>query len=182
MKINFVIVFSLPCIVTDLRTLNSHFKKCVKLLFPFASRHNIIQLKTMHIDVMSGRLTISNPPWRSTLGEGLTVPLREVSWRLQMNVCVWPGPQFDVIVPEVSPWLALSHWRCFSRSIIFASCFDSVHGILKGCGRWFEDGVFSLFSRKKNERQCQDRNIVLFCLTTVVPSSYSPSTPNVSQW
>lgn len=52
--------FSLPCIATDLRTLNSRFKKCVKLLFRFASRHNIIQL--MHIDVMSGRLAISNPP------------------------------------------------------------------------------------------------------------------------
>ena len=31
------------------------------------------------------------------------------------------------------------------------SCFDSIHGILKGCGCWLEDGVFSLFAKRNKK-------------------------------
>lgn len=51
------------------------------------------------MDVMSERLTKSNPPRGVTLGESLTVPHRVVSWRRQTHFNVWPGQQSNVMVP-----------------------------------------------------------------------------------
>ena len=50
-----------------------------------------------------------------------------------------------------------------SIDLIFStSCFNSVHGVLKQCGRWFEDRVFGLFSRKKKGDSVSLGDLIFF--------------------